>query len=104
MNTAAYEYEAEISRDGRTLILLADRGDRSHLYQFALEDGRWTEKRRIPASGHVFQVGPLLSPKGDRLLFAQADGQDSGELFVVDLVDGADPGWPPACAAVPIGR
>jgi hypothetical protein len=97
VSSSAFEYEAEISRDGRTLILLADRGDRSHLYQFALEAGRWAEKRRIPALGHVFQVGPLLSPKADRLLFAQADGKDSGELFVVDLVEGADRSWPPSC-------
>jgi Tol biopolymer transport system component len=86
VNTPATEYEAEVSRDGRTLILVADRGDRSHLYRFALREGRWIEQERIAAAPDVFQVGPLLSPRGDRLLFAQRDGERSGEIFVVDLI------------------
>jgi Tol biopolymer transport system component len=101
INSTHSEYEADISQDGRTLILVADRGDRSHLYRFALEDGKWTEKQRIPARGDVFQVGPLLSPKADRLLFAQADGANggerSGEMFLIDLADKVDGSWPPTC-------
>jgi Tol biopolymer transport system component len=97
VSSAAEEYEAEISRDGRTLIVVADRGDRSHLYRFALVDGRWVEQGRIPASSQVFQVGPLLSPKGDRLLFAQADGERSGEIFEIDLAPQSAQDWPPRC-------
>lgn len=101
INSAHSEYEADISQDGRTLILVADRGDRSHLYRFVLENGKWTEKQRIPARSDVFQVGPLLSPKADRLLFAQADdanaGAQSGEMFLIDLVDKPDATWPPGC-------
>jgi hypothetical protein len=93
-----FEYEAEISHDGRTLIVVADRGERSHLYRFKLQRGRWVEQDRIPALDHVFQVGPLLSPAADRLLFAQADGKHSGEMFVIDLLPNADRGWPPRCA------
>jgi len=104
VSTAANEYEAEVSRDGRTLIVVADRGDRSHLYRFAREDGAWVEKGRIPALAHVFQVGPLLSPRADRLLFAQADAKDSGEIFVADLAPGADLDWPPSCGGPPIAR
>lgn len=104
VSTAANEYEAEISRDGRTLVLLADRGDRSHLYRFTSEGGAWVEKGRIPALAHVFQVGPLLSPRADRLLFAQAVERDSGELFVADLVRGADRSWPPTCGGASMGR
>jgi hypothetical protein len=99
VNTAAFEYEAEISRDGRTLIVVADRGDRSHLYRFTLERGGWAEQDRVPAFAHVFQVGPLLSPAADRLLFAQADGKRSGEMFLIDLMPNADSGWPPRCSA-----
>ncbi|HEX3158610.1 MAG TPA: hypothetical protein VHQ45_08835 [Gemmatimonadaceae bacterium] len=98
VSTAANEYEADISRDGRTLVVVADRGDRSHLYHFARQGGRWVERGRIPADANVFQVGPLLSPDADRLLFAQADGARSGELFVVDLTPDADRRWPPRCA------
>lgn len=97
VNTANDEYEAEVSRDGKTLILVADRGDRSHLYRFALENGRWTEKSRIPAYPNVFQVGPLLSPSGDRLLFSQADGERSGEIFEIDLSSSPSQDWPPRC-------
>ena len=97
VSTPAFEYEAEISRDGRTLVAVIDRGDRSHLYRFEREHGRWIERGRIPAFAHVFQVGPLLAPGADRLLFAQADGKRSGELFLLDLVERPDERWPP-CA------
>ena len=98
ISTAAYEYEAELSRDGRTMVVVADRGDRSHLYVFDRVASGWTERGRVPARDDVFQVGPLLSPRGDRLLFAQAgDGTRSGEWFLVDLVPHPDHAWPPAC-------
>lgn len=99
VSTAANEYEAEISRDGRTIIAVVDRGDRSHLYRFERERGRWFERGRIPAYNDVFQVGPLLSPAADRLLFAQADGARSGEIFLIDLGPRTDHRWPPNCAA-----
>jgi Tol biopolymer transport system component len=102
INGPAHEYEAEPSRDGRSLVVVADRGDRSHLYRYRLgDDGRWTEQGRVPARTEVFQVGPLLSPRGERLLFAQADpdqgGARSGELFLIDLLPGTREAWPPRC-------
>jgi WD40-like Beta Propeller Repeat len=99
INTAANEYEAEISQDERTLILVANRGERSHLYRFEKRDGRWFERGQIAARADVFQVGPLLSPKADRLLFAQADGEQSGEMFLIDLTADPDERWPPVCRA-----
>ena len=98
VNTAGDEYEADLSRDGRVLVVVANRGTRSHLYVYDREDDGWRQRGRVPARDDVFQVGPLLSPDGKRVLFAQADGAASGEFFVVDLVPGADPAWPPACA------
>jgi Tol biopolymer transport system component len=99
VNTTAFEYEAEVSRDERTLIVVADRGDRSHLYRFEKRDGNWIEHSRIPARPDVFQVGPLLSPKGDRLLFAQADADSarSGEIYLIDLSADPDTSWPLNC-------
>jgi Tol biopolymer transport system component len=97
VSTAAYEYEAEISHDGRTLVAVVDRGDRSHLYRFERSGSDWLERERIPAFANVFQVGPLLSPAADRLLFAQADRARSGELFLIDLVERPDERWP-ACS------
>jgi Tol biopolymer transport system component len=98
ISSPAYEYEAEISRDGHTAVVVTNRGTRSHLYLFRREGNTWRDAGQIPARDEVFQVGPLLSPNADRLLFAQAIGEESGEWFVVDLVPGADPKWPPACA------
>ncbi len=97
VSAGGYEYEAEISRDGKTLITVSDRGDRSHLYRYRRAGDRWIEIGRIPADPGQFQVGPLLSPKGDRLLFAQRHGDRSGEMFLIDLVPDPDRSWPPDC-------
>jgi len=98
INTAGSEYEAEPSRDGRALVVVSDRGDRSHLYRFRRDDpGRWVDQGRVEARAAVFQVGPLLSPRGEKLLFAQADGERSGEWFVSELQPGSTEAWPPDC-------
>jgi Tol biopolymer transport system component len=97
VSTAAFEYEAEISRDGRTMIVVADRGDRSHLYRFGHDGTEWTERGRIAARDDVFQVGPLLSPDARRLLFGQAHADRSGEMFLTDLAPDPDESWPPDC-------
>ncbi len=99
VNSASDEYEADLSRDGKVLVVVANRGERSHLYVYDRRGEGWRERGQVPARADVFQVGPLLSPDGRRLLFAQADGDDSGELFLVDLQAGADRSWPPGCPA-----
>jgi hypothetical protein len=81
------------------MIVVADRGDRSHLYRYERSAQGWTERGRIAAREDVFQVGPLLSPRADRLLFAQADGERSGEWFLIDLAPQPDASWPPSCGA-----
>jgi Tol biopolymer transport system component len=99
VNSSKNEYEAEVSQDGEKLLLVADRGDRSHLYLFTREGQRadWVERTRLPALPSVFQVGPLLSPRGDRVLFAQAYAQRSGEIFLLDLTSDPSKSWPPTC-------
>lgn len=97
VNTPAFEYEAEVSRDGSTMVVVAHRTNRSHLYQYKRRGGAWAEVGEIPALADQFQVGPLLSPRGDRLLFAQRDGDRSGEMFLLDLSADADEVWPPQC-------
>ncbi|MDT8757751.1 hypothetical protein MZO42_03495 [Sphingomonas psychrotolerans] len=99
VNTAQNEYEAEISQDGRTLILVADRGDRSHLYRFQMTKSGWKESGRLSAHSNVFQVGPLLSPDAGSLLFAQAYGTQSGEIFLSHLTAQRSRSWPPSCGA-----
>jgi Tol biopolymer transport system component len=97
VNTESFEYEAEISRDGRQLIVVADRVGRSHLYRYERRDGRWSGPGEIAAKHDHFQVGPLLSPRGDRLLFAQREEGLSGEIYLLDLAPRPDLAWPPAC-------
>lgn len=97
VNTAAFEYEAEISRDGNTMVVVAHRTNRSHLYLYRLQAGRWVDAGEIAAKQEEFQVGPLLSPMADRLLFAQREGARSGEIFLLDLSAEPDPTWPPRC-------
>jgi Tol biopolymer transport system component len=97
VNTAAFEYEADISRDGSAMVVVAHRTNRSHLYLYKLQSGRWVEAAELPAKQEEFQVGPLLSPTADRVLFAQRDGERSGEIFLLDLVAEPDPTWPPRC-------
>ncbi len=99
VNSAHSEYEAAVSLDGQTLVVVADRGDRSHLYLFSRSGTRapWVERSRLQGLPSVFQVGPLLSPNADRVLFAQAFGDRSGEMFLLDLAPNLEPGWPPAC-------
>ena len=100
VNTPGDEYEADLSPDGKVLVVVANRGEHSHLYVYDRHDDVWRERSQVPARADVFQVGPLLSPDGRRLLFAQAaDAAASGELFLVDLQPGADASWPPVCAA-----
>ncbi len=79
------------------MVVVADRGDRSHLYVYDRRGDAWTERDRVRARNDVFQVGPLLSPDADRLLFAQAQADRSGEFFLVDLRPDPDPDWPPVC-------
>ena len=97
VSTAANEYEAEVSQDGGTLIVVADRGDRSHLYRFEQGRSGWVETGRVPAKPDVFQVGPLLSPDARSLLFAQAHGDRSGEIFRIHLSPPTPSTWPGPC-------
>jgi Tol biopolymer transport system component len=99
VNSILNEYEADVSQDGLRLVLVADRGDRSHLYLFTRPSAQsaWIEQRRLPALPTVFQVGPLMSPLGDRVLFAQTFGRRSGEFFLLDLTPSPNKSWPPTC-------
>lgn len=98
LSTSANEYEVDVTPDGRHAVVVADRGTRSRLYRYERRDGAWVELGQVPADDSVFQVGPLMSPKGDRLLFAQRDGDErSGEFFLIDLAEKPDKAWPPSC-------
>jgi hypothetical protein len=93
INSAGDEYEAEISANGRRMILMAD-GD---LYESRLRDGAWTQRVKLgdTINTDAMEVGPLLAPNGRSLLFARDSGDASlsGEVYR----QGRGGSWPPRC-------
>jgi hypothetical protein len=93
INTPGDEYEAEISEDGRTMVLMAD----GNLYQSRLRNDEWRQREALGAdvNSQAMEVGPLLSPDGRSLMFARDTGDPalSGEIFH----RGRSGQWPPRC-------
>jgi Tol biopolymer transport system component len=93
INTAGDEYEAEISADGQRMILMAD-GD---LYESRLRNGEWTQRVKLSDTVNTpaMEVGPLLAPDGQSLLFARDSGDASLSGEIYQLERGGL--WPPRC-------
>ncbi|MEA3041340.1 MAG: hypothetical protein QOC65_829 [Sphingomonadales bacterium] len=94
VNGTGDEYEAEIARDGRHMLLMAD-GD---LWTAARGRGGWGARARLgpEINGARLEVGPLLAPDGRAFLFARdTGGAASGELFLAR--SGRARSWPPRC-------
>lgn len=93
INTSGDEYEAEISADGRRMIIMAD-GD---LYESEYRDDRWHRRQKLgdDLNTPAMEVGPLLSPDGRTEMFARDTGDPalSGEIFWRH--NGGS--WPPRC-------
>jgi hypothetical protein len=81
----------------RSAAIVADKAATSRLYRFQLRAGHWSEAGQLAARSDVFQVGPLLSPDADRVLFAQAAEELSGKMLLVDLVPTPNTRWPRVC-------
>lgn len=95
VNGPGDEYEAEISRDGKRMVLMAD-GD---LFLVARKNGRWGGRTKLgpQINSPELEVGPLLSPDGKSLLFARDLGErrGAGELMLAGA--GKAGRWPPSC-------
>jgi hypothetical protein len=93
INSPGDEYEAELSPDGRRMILMAD-GD---LYESDYRDGEWTPRVKLPrdVNTEVMEVGALLSPDGHSIMFARDTGNPalSGEIYWRRNAGS----WPPRC-------
>lgn len=93
INTAGDEYEADISADGKQMIVSAD----DDLYVSELRDGRWTPRDKLDAeiNSGVMEIGPMQSRDGRAFLFARDTGDPSlsGEIFQYR----EQPGFPPRC-------
>ena len=72
VSTAADEFGATFSRDGRT-VLFSRSVPRSNLYlicEATFRDGRWTEPRIASFSGRYWDFDPVFTPDGSKVLFA----------------------------------
>ena len=93
VNRPGEEYEAEISPDGRLMVLMAD-GD---LFLVRRDGDRWAARERLgpEINTPALEVGPTFSPSGRSLLFARDTGAGaSGELM---LAAGVPEDWPRRC-------
>lgn len=81
INTSGDEYEAEFNARGDRMVLMAD-GD---LYESRLRDNEWSPRGKLGdgVNTSAMEVGPLLSPSGDSLMFARDSGDPSlsGEIY-----------------------
>jgi len=93
INTPGDEYEADISADGKQLILSAD----DDLYVSELRDGRWAPRDKLDSeiNSGAMEIGPMQSRDGRAFLFARDAGTPelSGEIFQYR----EQPGFPPRC-------
>lgn len=81
VNTAAHEYEFEISRDGNHAVLATDTG----LFLLTKRHNRWTDKRALPGTT-TSDVGPVfLADNRAFLLSRDVGGSRSGELVIAQL-------------------
>src|SRR6185295_6567191 len=94
INTDGQEYEAELSRDGKRVII----NTADAMYESTFDGKTWTPRVRMSAEINVngSEIGALLSPSGHSMLFAR-DTKDaaSGEFFLWN--DGTAERWPPTC-------
>jgi hypothetical protein len=95
INSAGNEYEAEMSPDGKRLLVMTD----DAMYESRFDGERWSPRVKLPAEINVNQteIGALFSPSGKSLLFARdTKGPKSGE-FHLWREEGVAESWPPTC-------
>jgi hypothetical protein len=95
INSAADEFEALPSPDGKLLIINAADG----FFESRLEaDGTWGARQRMNATINIngTEVGALFSPSGHSMMFSRdTKGPKSGEFFLAN--DGTRESWPLDC-------
>lgn len=97
INSPGSQYEAEISRDGQRMLVMASDG--LHIAGRARGDG-WLPREKLGPEVNVnaSEVGALWSPSGRSFLFARdTGGEASGELLLAREAGSSEEGWPPSC-------
>ena len=79
--TAAYDYQPDASRDGRSVVFTRYDGNALELWRLDLASGR---AQRLTDQGAV-NVEPRLSPDGKRLAWVSTQGTGHFNLFLADI-------------------
>jgi TolB protein len=77
----AYDYQPDVSRDGRSVVFARYDGDSVELWQLDLASGR---EQQLTSGGDV-NVEPRLSPDGRRLAWISTRGTGHFNLFIADI-------------------
>jgi TolB protein len=80
-----YDYQPDVSPDGRTVAYVKYDADALELWLLDLESGA---SRPLTRGRHV-NVEPRFSPDGKRLLFVSTEYNGRFHIFVMDMVSGA---------------
>jgi Tol biopolymer transport system component len=90
VNSAADEYELELSPDGKIGILMAarDPSTQGDLYRIARTKNGWSQPQRLGPgfNGPGLEVGPLISRNGKLLYFSsRRSAERLGDIYVAPL-------------------
>jgi TolB protein len=77
----AYDYQPDVSVDGRTVVFSSYNGDGIELWRLDLETGA----ERQLTYGAAVNVEPRLSPDGKRIAWVSTKGTGHFNLFVADI-------------------
>jgi len=78
---AAYDYQPDASRDGRSIVFSRYDGDSIELWRLDLKSGREQQL----TSAHAVNVEPRLSPDGKHLAWVSTQGTGHFNLFIADV-------------------
>jgi hypothetical protein len=79
--TGAYDYQPDVSRDGRSVVFTRYDGDAFELWRLDLASGR----EQALTSGGAVNVEPRLSPDGKRIAWVSTLGSGHFNLFIAGI-------------------
>ncbi len=78
---SAYDYQPDVSHDGRSVVFARYNGDAIELWRLDLASGR----EQALTSGGAVNVEPRLSPDGRQIAWVSTQGSGHFNLFIADL-------------------
>jgi hypothetical protein len=78
---AAYDYQPDVARDGRSVVFVRYDGAGMELWRLDLRSGRQQQLTQ----GHDVNVEPRLSPDGRRIVWVSTQNAGHFNLFIADI-------------------